>query len=131
MNGRLPNEDDVAAAAARLAPFVRRTPLVELEVEGRRVLAKLEHMQLSGSFKLRGALNSSLLARGAPRRHVGRGIRRQRWTRSRRSDGTPRHEGARLSAFERLPLTRFSVSRGRASSSILSMVGTPTPSSRP
>lgn len=65
MNGRLPNEDDVAAAAARLAPFVRRTPLVELEVEGRRVLAKLEHMQLSGSFKLRGALNSALLARDA------------------------------------------------------------------
>ncbi|EWC64407.1 Threonine dehydratase [Actinokineospora spheciospongiae] len=51
---------DVTAAAGRIAPYARRTPLLRAEVDGRPVVFKLEHLQLSGSFKLRGALNALL-----------------------------------------------------------------------
>ncbi|QKW11008.1 serine/threonine dehydratase [Streptomyces sp. NA04227] len=51
---------DVVRAADRIRPYARRTPLLEVEVDGRRALLKLEHLQLSGSFKLRGALNALL-----------------------------------------------------------------------
>ncbi|WP_327293635.1 MULTISPECIES: serine/threonine dehydratase [unclassified Streptomyces] len=51
---------DVAAAAERISPHVRRTPLLDLEIDGRRVVLKLEHLQRSGSFKLRGAVNAML-----------------------------------------------------------------------
>jgi threonine dehydratase len=56
----LPTAADVAAATTRLAPFVRRTPILRAEVDGRPVVLKLEHLQRSGSFKLRGALNALL-----------------------------------------------------------------------
>lgn len=60
--------DDISRAAERLTGRVRRTPLVEV---GRAsaplplssetsVFLKLESLQLSGSFKLRGALNAAL-----------------------------------------------------------------------
>jgi len=45
---------DVEAAARRLAGTARRTPLVEL---GPGLYAKAENLQLTGSFKLRGAYN--------------------------------------------------------------------------
>lgn len=51
---------DVAAAARAIRPYVRRTPLLQAEVDGRRLVLKLEHLQRSGSFKLRGALNAML-----------------------------------------------------------------------
>ncbi|WP_239074595.1 serine/threonine dehydratase [Streptomyces sp. SID10853] len=51
---------DVAAAADRIRPHVRRTPLLDLEIDGRRVVLKLEYLQRSGSFKLRGAVNAML-----------------------------------------------------------------------
>lgn len=54
--------DDVSTAAERIRPYIRRTPLLDVEIEGRRVLLKLEHLQRSGSFKLRGALNALLSA---------------------------------------------------------------------
>ena len=60
---------DVAAAADRIRPHARRTPLWRTEVDGRPVVFKLEHLQLTGSFKLRGALNT-LLAAGSPDRVV-------------------------------------------------------------
>ncbi|MEU4762620.1 serine/threonine dehydratase [Actinosynnema sp. NPDC023794] len=60
---------DVAAAADRIRPHVRRTPLWRTEVDGRPIALKLEHLQLTGSFKLRGALNT-LLAAGSPDRVV-------------------------------------------------------------
>jgi threonine dehydratase len=53
---------DVTEAAAELAGRVRRTPLLELELDGRRTLLKLEHMQHSGSFKFRGAMLGALRA---------------------------------------------------------------------
>ena len=53
---------DIRAAAARIAPFVRRTPVLacpDLERRaGRAVLAKCESMQRTGSFKIRGATNA-------------------------------------------------------------------------
>ncbi|MFD8809194.1 serine/threonine dehydratase [Streptomyces sp. NPDC059597] len=55
-----PSASDVRAAADRIRPHVRRTPLLDVETGGRRVLLKLEYLQRSGSFKLRGALNAML-----------------------------------------------------------------------
>ncbi|WP_339124725.1 serine/threonine dehydratase [Pseudonocardia sp. D17] len=55
-----PSPADVAAAATRVAPHVRRTPLFATEVDGRPLLLKLEHLQRSGSFKMRGATNALL-----------------------------------------------------------------------
>lgn len=51
---------DVRAAADRIRPYARRTPLLDLEIGDRRVLLKLEYLQRGGSFKLRGALNAML-----------------------------------------------------------------------
>ncbi|MFI8090745.1 threonine/serine dehydratase [Streptomyces sp. NPDC086080] len=54
---------DVAAAAARIAPHVRRTPLLSGPVPaGHRteLLLKAEHLQHGGSFKTRGAANALL-----------------------------------------------------------------------
>ena len=51
---------DVRTAADRIRPYARRTPLLDLEIGNRRVLLKLEYLQRSGSFKLRGALNAML-----------------------------------------------------------------------
>ena len=61
--------DDIEAADQRIAPWVRRTPVLELEpgafdVPGRLTL-KLEQLQHSGSFKARGAFNL-LLNRSVP-----------------------------------------------------------------
>lgn len=64
----------IRAAAERLAPVVRRTPLLESpflnELAGRRVLVKAECLQHTGSFKFRGAwsalsaLDPEVLGRG-------------------------------------------------------------------
>ncbi len=55
-----PTTEDVLAAASRLRPYVRRTPLLRITIDGRPLVLKLEQLQLSGSFKLRGALNAVL-----------------------------------------------------------------------
>lgn len=56
---------DVAAAAERIAQFVHRTPLLSCHALSLRCGCELrlkgEHLQRSGSFKLRGALNRLLL----------------------------------------------------------------------
>jgi len=56
---------DVARAALDLEGHIRRTPVVEVELDGRTVLLKLEHLQRSGSFKLRGATRAALVAHRA------------------------------------------------------------------
>ena len=63
----LPSRSDIDAAARRLAPWVRQTPLVEvdpadLDLPGRRrpLVLKLEMLQHAGSFKGRGAHNQLL-----------------------------------------------------------------------
>jgi threonine dehydratase len=64
---------DLEAAALRIAPHVRRTPLLEVAVPsgpGRpdRVSLKLESHQVTGSFKARGATNKVLSLDGESRR---------------------------------------------------------------
>ncbi len=49
-----PPDIDVDAAAARIAPYVRRTPV--LEWDG--LFVKCEHLQRTGAFKYRGATNA-------------------------------------------------------------------------
>jgi threonine dehydratase len=56
----VPGPADVAAAAARISRYARRTPIMRAEIDGRDVVLKLEHLQRSGSFKLRGGLNALL-----------------------------------------------------------------------
>jgi threonine dehydratase len=52
---------DIRAAAERIAGRVRRTPVVELgEMRGASIVAKLELLQHTGSFKPRGAFNKLL-----------------------------------------------------------------------
>jgi threonine dehydratase len=53
---------DVAAATHRIAGRVRRTPVLEVTVDGRPVRLKLEFLQHTGSFKARGAFNHLLAA---------------------------------------------------------------------
>jgi threonine dehydratase len=59
---------DISAAYSRIAPHVRRTPLMEVASptgEGGPISLKLEFLQHTGSFKPRGAFNN-LLTRPAP-----------------------------------------------------------------
>ena len=58
------------AAAARIAPHVRRTPILEADgadfgLDGVRLVFKLEFLQHAGSFKTRGAFNN-MLTRAIP-----------------------------------------------------------------
>jgi len=64
-----PGPADVEQAAARIRPYARRTPVLRAEVDGRPVVLKLEHLQVTGSFKFRGALNA-LLAGPTPDRVI-------------------------------------------------------------
>lgn len=63
--------DTITAAAQRLEGRVRRTPLLSSpmldELTGARVLVKAESLQLTGSFKIRGALNTLLSLTDAER----------------------------------------------------------------
>ena len=59
--------DDVREAAERIAARVRRTPVLELgEMHGASVVAKLELLQHTGSFKPRGAFNKLLSSEVPP-----------------------------------------------------------------
>lgn len=55
-----PDRDELLAAYRHVAPHVRRTPLLEADAlnerAGCRVLVKAEGLQVTGSFKIRGAL---------------------------------------------------------------------------
>jgi threonine dehydratase len=58
----------ITRAAHRIAPYVRRTPVLDVGVEGvdLPVTLKLELLQHAGSFKSRGAFNTLLQARVGP-----------------------------------------------------------------
>jgi threonine dehydratase len=59
--------EDVRAAAERIACRVRRTPVLDLdEMHGASVVAKLELLQHTGSFKPRGAFNKLLSSEVPP-----------------------------------------------------------------
>lgn len=64
----------IQAAAQRIAPYIRRTPVIEVDgadfgVAGVRLAFKLEFLQHAGSFKTRGAFNH-LLTRAIPQAGV-------------------------------------------------------------
>jgi threonine dehydratase len=63
----IPTIDDVRRARERIAPLIRRTPLVHSDwlsdAGGGPVLLKLETLQVTHSFKARGALNAVLAMR--------------------------------------------------------------------
>lgn len=63
---------EIPLAAERIRPFIRKTPVIESaalsEATGAEVLLKLENLQRTGSFKLRGAVNKLLLLPDAQRR---------------------------------------------------------------
>ena len=58
---------EITAAQPRIAPYIRRTPVIEATVSGLAspVMLKLEQMQHTGSFKARGAFNT-LLSQAVP-----------------------------------------------------------------
>jgi threonine dehydratase len=56
--------NDYLAAAENISPYIRRTPLLRGTVSGRPVAFKLEFLQVTGSFKVRGALNALLSSGG-------------------------------------------------------------------
>lgn len=58
MSTILPTPTDVGRAAERIASYLRRTPVLRAHLDGLPVVLKLENLQLTGSFKLRGALNA-------------------------------------------------------------------------
>ena len=74
MSEILPTAADVRAAAGRLAGVVRETPLLGAtpldEITGGRMLLKLEPLQHTGSFKVRGAYNR-LVQLSPPERAAG------------------------------------------------------------
>jgi threonine dehydratase len=52
---------EIKAAQDRLSPRIRKTPQMAFTLDnGLEVFAKLENLQISGSFKIRGALNTVL-----------------------------------------------------------------------
>jgi threonine dehydratase len=78
------------AAADRLSPYIRRTPLLRTSVNGRPLAFKLEFLQVTGSFKIRGALNALLT------RRAGRGATSHVVTASGGNHGLGVAEAARL-----------------------------------
>jgi threonine dehydratase len=68
-----PTPDNIAATATRIAGHVRKTPILALEPGALGlpfpVTLKLEHTQVTGSFKVRGAFNN-MLSREVPQAGV-------------------------------------------------------------
>ncbi|MEA2783458.1 MAG: threonine dehydratase, partial [Rhodospirillaceae bacterium] len=68
---------DIEAARERIAPWVRQTPVVPLAQlktpipGGPRVTLKLECLQVTGSFKARGAMNRLLTT---PKDRIANGV---------------------------------------------------------
>src|SRR5947209_7924389 len=74
---RLIELKDIQAAQQRLAGYIRRTPLIEAKPvkqqvgEVKELYLKLENLQITGSFKARGAVNKLF---SLPPEQVARGI---------------------------------------------------------
>lgn len=58
----VPDIEAIRAAAARIAPFIHRTPVLTCrtldEMSGARLFFKCENLQKAGAFKIRGAVNA-------------------------------------------------------------------------
>jgi threonine dehydratase len=65
--------EDIRRAADRIAPVIRRTPLIPAGVDGRRMglWLKCENLQVAGAFKIRGAAN---MVRQLSRDELRRGV---------------------------------------------------------
>src|SRR4051794_12967962 len=66
----VPAQEQIAACRALIAPYIRRTPVVQINgadlgVDCKGLWLKLELLQCSGSFKARGAF-ANLLTRDVP-----------------------------------------------------------------
>lgn len=61
-----PSREQIEQARDRIGQHVRRTPVLEVELDGRPLTLKLELLQHTGSFKPRGAFNSVLSAPQRP-----------------------------------------------------------------
>lgn len=70
-----PTIQDIHEARERIRPFVRRTPLLRADkiepTVGCELYLKLETLQITGAFKLRGALNCTL---SLPRDRIAKGL---------------------------------------------------------
>ena len=51
------NREAISLAAERISPYIRLTPVISVNLDGRKHELKLECLQLSGTFKARGAFN--------------------------------------------------------------------------
>lgn len=64
MEPQIVTPEDIQAAAKRIAPYIRRTPLLRQEAMGKLlgcdVYLKPEMLQITGAFKLRGAMSKIL-----------------------------------------------------------------------
>jgi threonine dehydratase len=61
----------IEASVSRIAHYIRRTPIIDMEgddfgLDGVRLTFKLEFLQHSGSFKVRGAFTNLLMRRVPP-----------------------------------------------------------------
>ena len=56
----IPTPEAIRAAQVRIAPFVHLTPVMQSAAFGRPLAFKFEHVQVTGSFKARGAFNTLL-----------------------------------------------------------------------
>ena len=74
-SARLPGLDDIRAAAIRIAPHVRRTPVLRADaldaMAGAALYFKCENLQVVGAFKARGATNAVL---SLPESDAARGV---------------------------------------------------------
>ena len=60
------NAEEISTAWGKILPHVIRTPVMQTDVFGPSLALKLEHIQHTGSFKARGAMNS-LLSMNVPK----------------------------------------------------------------
>lgn len=61
MGDKIERRNEIEAAAERIQPYIRETPVETWSAAGSNVFLKLEHLQRTGSFKLRGASNKIAL----------------------------------------------------------------------
>ncbi len=64
----VPTEEQLEAARRVVSEYLEPTPTVSLRMRGRSVLAKLENLQTTGSFKIRGGLAAVAAAHREDRR---------------------------------------------------------------
>ncbi|WOH36170.1 pyridoxal-phosphate dependent enzyme [Thalassotalea fonticola] len=68
----LPSLEQINLARTKISPYIVRTPLIKLNIEGsNEIYLKLENLQPIGAFKIRPALNSLL---SLPKKQLTKGV---------------------------------------------------------